>query len=375
MSDLRDEKSTDIQEDKISDIYNDVIKVEESKDYLNLNHRSEKSEINFNLSVKERHLVSDLISKKHPFSSVTNSLKKSITLSENESKETVAKQLNEKGFYVLENRLSEDVCEKIKTELEKVPYEIRGFKKDLTGINENNISKYKSNVLWVKDINSVLKIPEIQNIAFDDRLLNIVGEFLGSIPILTITSSWWSKNHSNHRSNLSGNAQMYHQDLDYIKFLKVFIYLNDIEEENGPHKYVQGSAKTTEDKLGDRYKMNTRLDESTVKNLFGEDNIVTFTGKKGTIIIEDTLGLHRGTPVIKGSRLLVQLQYTNSLYFHSNQFFDPKFLLPEVKEMKIEHPRVFLNFNSNAKILNKEKKEKIKLSLKQKLIYGIRKFI
>jgi len=238
MSDLRDEKSTDIQEDKISDIYNDVIKVEESKDYLNLNHRSEKSEINFNLSVKERHLVSDLISKKHPFSSVTNSLKKSITLSENESKETVAKQLNEKGFYVLENRLSEDVCEKIKTELEKVPYEIRGFKKDLTGINENNISKYKSNVLWVKDINSVLKIPEIQNIAFDDRLLNIVGEFLGSIPILTITSSWWSKNHSNHRSNLSGNAQMYHQDLDYIKFLKVFIYLNDIEEENGPHKYV-----------------------------------------------------------------------------------------------------------------------------------------
>jgi hypothetical protein len=34
-----------------------------------------------------------------------------------------------------------------------------------------------------------------------------------------------------------------------------------------------------------------------------------------------------------------------------------------------------LNFNSNAKILNKEKKEKIKLSLKQKLIYGIRKFI
>lgn len=375
MSDLKDKKSVEIQSDKILDVYNDLIKVEESKDYLNLNHRSKKSEINLNLSVKERHLVSDLLSKKHPFSLFTNNLKKLIVLTENEGKEKVSKQLNEKGFYVLENRLSDEICEKIKAELEEVPYEIRGFKKDLIGINETNISKYKSNVLWVKDINSVLKIPEIQNIAFDDRLLNIVGEFLGSTPILSITSSWWSKNHSNHRSNLSGNAQMYHQDLDYIKFLKVFIYLNDIEEENGPHKYVQGSAKTTEDKLGDGYKMNTRIDESTVKNLFGEDNIVTFTGKKGTIIIEDTLGLHRGTPVIKGSRLLVQLQYTNSLYFHANQFFDPKFLMSEVKEMKKEHPRVFLNFNSNAKTLNKEKKEKIKLSLKQKLINRIRKFI
>ena len=60
---------------------------------------------------------------------------------------------------------------------------------------------------------------------FDENLLNIIGGFLGSDPILCSTTSWWSKSHSSHRSNLSGNAQLFHQDVDYLKFIKVFIYL------------------------------------------------------------------------------------------------------------------------------------------------------
>jgi hypothetical protein len=41
-----------------------------------------------------------------------------------------------------------------------------------------------------------------------------------------------------------------------------------------------------------------------------------FIAPKGTIIIEDTRGLHKGNPVQPGgnSRLMLQLQFSNSLF-------------------------------------------------------------
>ena len=39
-------------------------------------------------------------------------------------------------------------------------------------------------------------------------------------------------------------AQLFHFDMDRIRFLKVFIYLTDVGTENGPHVYVRGSHRS-----------------------------------------------------------------------------------------------------------------------------------
>ena len=321
-------------ETKIKEIFQDVLEVEKSKDYLNLNHNSSKLAINLSLTVKDRNLISELIAKEYPFKKVMKQQGNLLEFSSNESTENIVKKLSTDGFYVLEDKLNDVVCEQIKSRLEKIPYRIRGVKKDIVGITEQNIGKHKANAIWAINQNDIVQIPEIQRIAFDERILNVVGTFFGSAPILCQTNSWWSKNHSNHRSNLSGNAQLYHQDVEYLKFIKVFVYLNDVGEKNGPHKYVKGSATIAEDKLGTGYSLSSRVDDETVKELFGEENIISFEGKKGTIIIENTLGLHKGVPVVEGARLLLQLEYANSLYLDSTQFFESKHLLSSVKKLE-----------------------------------------
>lgn len=365
-----------MDESKIEGIFNDVIEVESKKEYLDLNHNLEKREINFSLSVKERYLVSDLLSEKYSFDPLNNEVEKILEFAQNESIGKIADSLKKDGYYVLKNKLSEEFCDEIKSELEKIPFRIRGSKKNLIGVNEKTIKNYKANALWALNQNDILSIPEIQKIAFDSRILNIIGSFFNAPPILCQTNSWWSKSHSNHRSNLSSNAQLYHQDLDYLKFIKVFIYLKDINENNGPHKYVVASSLAAEQELGEGYKLNSRLDEELVENIFGSENIKTFTGQKGTIIIENTLGLHRGTPVVEGSRLLVQLQYTNSLYFHGSQYFDPKILIEELIPFKKQHQRVFNNFTEKAESLNTELiKRNSSMTFKKWFVSKIKKFI
>lgn len=378
MNDLNEvEKQIDNDcSDKVLEIFEDVLKVEKNKEYLNLNHNSTKLDINLNLTVKDRNSISKLISKKYPFNKINQQPGNLLRFNKHESPENILEKLSTDGYYVLENKLDIQVCKKIKESLKRIPYAVRGSNKEITGITEQNIRKYRANAIWAVNQNDILQIPEIQKIAFDDRILNTVGMFFGSDPILCQTNSWWSKNHSKHRSNLSGNAQLYHQDAEYLKFIKVFVYLNDVGEKNGPHKYVKGSASIAEERLGKDYFLSSRVEDSEVLELFGEENIISFEGKKGTVIIENTLGLHKGVPVVSGARLLLQLEYTNSLYLDSTQFFDPKLLLPTIKELESEHPRMFHNFVTNAQLLNTEIiKSLSKQSLKQRLITQIRKYI
>jgi hypothetical protein len=47
---------------------------------------------------------------------------------------------------------------------------------------------------------------------------------------------------------------------------------------------------------------------------YGQKAEVTFAAPRGTIIVEDTRGLHKGNPVSGNSRLILQLQFSNSLF-------------------------------------------------------------
>jgi hypothetical protein len=102
-----------------------------------------------------------------------------------------------------------------------------------------------------------------------------------------------------------------HQDGSWIKFLKLFIYLDDITDENGPFAYVPGS-KFLSGKLP--MKMSGRITDEEVKALFGADAIKNAVGPAGTMHFCDTRNLHRGTPVVKGHRTVIQLEWAATLF-------------------------------------------------------------
>jgi hypothetical protein len=108
-------------------------------------------------------------------------------------------------------------------------------------------------------------------------------------------------------------SQLFHQDHNGILFLKIFIYLIDVDYKNGPYSYVKSthnkkfmkSLKLKKNYINDNVRYNNEEVLKVVKN-----NIVTFNEKKGKIIFSDTTGLHRGTVPDKDYfRLLLSMTF------------------------------------------------------------------
>lgn len=111
-----------------------------------------------------------------------------------------------------------------------------------------------------------------------------------------------------------GSGGGWHRD-SFKKQIKVFIYLNDVDERNGPLAYVECSHKIF-DKIqnylkGDRTK-RSRFSKGSDLEIF-EKNATKFTGKAGSILIADTSGRHAGLPVLGGARVaLTQYRYASA---------------------------------------------------------------
>jgi len=106
----------------------------------------------------------------------------------------------------------------------------------------------------------------------------------------------------------------FHADTYKGKF-KSFLYLTDVPQKSyGPFSYVKGShnpsvlrRKTTKlvNKVRDR--------QSTDAILCDEDDITYFTAPKGTLIIANQGGYHRGHPQEEGKeRMVLTTSYTPS---------------------------------------------------------------
>ena len=127
-----------------------------------------------------------------------------------------------------------------------------------------------------------------------------------------VLSMWWHTNH--HSQPDSEAAQFYHFDLDRIKWLKIFVYLTDVGPDNGPHSFVVGSHADGGIPWHLRRKGYVRLADDDVAAEYGPDRCLNITAPRGSIIVEDTRGLHKGNAVTGAPRLVLQLQFSNSLF-------------------------------------------------------------
>ena len=181
----------------------------------------------------------------------------------------------------------------------------------LEAMEQNNLDKL-AGTYWLKDQNTAAQMPEFARIAFDPYILSVVSGYLGCTPIHVQTNLWFSFAGEQDHKTLSRNAQFFHQDKEFVKFIKVFIYLNDVTTENGPHCYIEGSHIDELNQYGIPY--STRLPDELVLSIYGEDKLRIVEGEAGTIIFGDTVAAHKGLLLKRGSRLMLQLEYAASLY-------------------------------------------------------------
>jgi hypothetical protein len=113
---------------------------------------------------------------------------------------------------------------------------------------------------------------------------------------------WWSfPPEDDNYNSLYG----FHYDIDALKFLKLFIYITDVDEDSGPHVIIS----KTHLKKSFFEKINRRLKDDQVEKLFNKDQINVMTADKGCGFFEDTFAYHKGTTP-KKPRLILQMEYS-----------------------------------------------------------------
>jgi hypothetical protein len=157
-----------------------------------------------------------------------------------------------------------------------------------------------THVLTVLD-EGLMSCPHLLEIANHPKVIAAVEGVFGCKPTIGYMQAWWSVPTPDGKPRF---AELFHRDFDDVAFLKLFIYLTDVEPENGPHEFVLASHKDASLRPIRRYS-----DNEVITN-FGANRLVRFTGKAGTMFIENTTGLHRGLPVSKGRRLILQIVYS-----------------------------------------------------------------
>lgn len=166
------------------------------------------------------------------------------------------------------------------------------------------------------DQRDLVEIPEIRSVICDPEILRVAGAFLGCQPIFTQVAAWQSLHDDEATEDeLSVAAQMFHFDMDWPKFVKFFIYLTDVTEEDGPFSIIEGTHRTKPTWEDRRFTASELLERHDLKPLERR-----LTGRSGSLIIADTSAFHRGTPVIKGPRLVLQIEFAVSRLGGSFQY-------------------------------------------------------
>jgi hypothetical protein len=151
--------------------------------------------------------------------------------------------------------------------------------------NLENSASFRERFAFLSVNQPQLHEEEILRVAISDLIIGISEAYLGAKPSLTgfnLRKSFVNK-------IPQSETQFYHSDSNSVRFLKFFIYLNDVDENGGPFVYVKGSHK----KKFFGWLKKYRWEDCEIEKRYPND-IFLATGKFGDLIVADTTGFHKG---------------------------------------------------------------------------------
>lgn len=161
----------------------------------------------------------------------------------------------------------------------------------------------------------------VVNLAMRPDIVKLVSDYLGHPPVIQYLAAWQT-----FALDVDEPEMNFHMDHHGHKFLKLFVYLDDVSLGDGQHEYICGTHYWSSFKQSDpfkkfaklrtqvlakrRYQGHFTINDAVIERYLAP-NIIRCEGVAGTTFIEDTSGLHRGTPLTKASsRMILQVLYT-----------------------------------------------------------------
>jgi hypothetical protein len=151
----------------------------------------------------------------------------------------------------------------------------------------------------------IMKSPEIFLWGLEQRLLNIAENYLG-LPV-AYHGAYFRRDIAN---KVERKSRLWHMDSEDRKLFKVIVYLNDVNDDNGPFQYLPRDL-TSQVAHSLKYKYGYLKDE-TMQQVISSSNYKSCTGVSGTVVIAGTGSVfHRGKLPLASDRFAVFFDYTS----------------------------------------------------------------
>jgi hypothetical protein len=174
-------------------------------------------------------------------------------------------------------------------------------------------------------IEDVIRCTPLVRLACHSSIVGAIQAYMGCTPTISGFQIWHT-----FPGYVDVPAESFHRDRDCFRFVKMFVYLSDVDSNSGPHQFVQLShnpdvlqayfrSKGINVDFPRLFEGNSRnLNLAEIEKIFGV-NILTITGAAGSTFLEDTYGLHRGTRPTSSSRMIFSVTYTGLPLRYANE--------------------------------------------------------
>jgi hypothetical protein len=149
-------------------------------------------------------------------------------------------------------------------------------------------------------LRDIVACPHILALANSKLLLGLAARYLRCQPTISALGLRWSFPVCEGESVL----QSFHRDSEDWRYLKVLVYLTDVDASAGPHVYVHGSHLT-------QAPVRLRFySDAEIAGAHRPEHLLTATGARGFCFAVDTAGIHKGAAPLNHPRLMLQIQYS-----------------------------------------------------------------
>lgn len=199
--------------------------------------------------------------------------------------------LKRNGICSIPNFLSESHCDELKTVVD-------------------TIIDIEKKISWEDEEGSDQRIMGIDRLSLDFvKVFEVpfLKEIYNKYIDVKIKNSFVMANRVKPALNNLGSGGGWHRDVINRRQLKFMIYLSDVGPENGCFEYIHKTHKPNI-----KYKINRFLNIPLMQYRYSSDQIKklseinyvskNYIGKKGTLVVFDSSGIHRGKPIEAGVR-------------------------------------------------------------------------
>lgn len=205
----------------------------------------------------------------------------------------ILNEINQNSFFILTNFFDQNEINILNEDFDKL---FRSQKKKLYNYyidKEESDERVFNFQDFTKNADIVLN---------NDLISNIYKGITGRISYQTTVMA----NKVEYKENNKGSGGGWHKDSPIRTQFKAFIYLNDVNANNGPLEIIKGShslsfsIKNSFPNLFDKkYRFSNEEIESNREFVQKKEMLC---GKAGTLILANTKAIHRGKPILEGYR-------------------------------------------------------------------------